>query len=143
MKRLILLLIMMIVLQGIAFAEWQFNFEETYFDKGIDQAVIVALEEGISPDMIIEQGVLIGNLNPQNLVMALYCAGVNGQDIKEAAFNNGISEMILTAGYKKSLVECSDTMADSQAYNTISVGFSTRTTGEVGSSSASPSTFLQ
>ena len=103
---------------------FQVDFKDTYSNKGIDQAVIDALKDGADPDSIVVSGLDLEGLNPQNLVMALYCAGVKGQDIRDAAANHDISELIVTAGYKKSVVECSDVVADSQAYTTVARGFS-------------------
>lgn len=124
MKKILLTLTMVALFCTAAFAEWQVDFKDTYTNKGIDQAVIDALKEGADPDSIVVNGLDLEGLNPQNLVMALYCAGVKGQDIRDAAANHDISEMILTAGYKKSVVECSDVIADSQAYTPVATGFS-------------------
>ena len=124
MKKILLAVSMMALFCTPVFAEWQVDFEDTYTNKGIDQAVIDALKEGVDPDSIVVRGLDLEGLNPQNLVMALYCAGVKGQDIRDAAENHDISEMIVTAGYKKSVVECSDVVADSHAYTPVASGFS-------------------
>lgn len=136
MKKLLLSVLLVVATAVVALAEWQVTFEESYANKGIDQAVIDALREGADPDSIVERGLVLEGLNPQNLVMALYCAGVKGKEIREAAANHDISEMIVTAGYKKSIVECGDAVADSQAYTPISTGF--RSDGTTGKSNASP-----
>ncbi len=79
-------------------------------------------------------------LNPQNLIKALYCAGAKGQDIREAAEKYNISEMILAAGFKKSKAECSDMVADAQAYTPVGLGPSFATPVSTrGGSLASPS----
>ncbi len=124
MKKILLTVTMVALFCTVAFAEWQVDFKDTYTNKGIDQAVIDALKEGAEPDSIVVNGLDLEGLNPQNLVMALYCAGVKGQDIRDAAANHDISELIVTAGYKKSVVECSDVVADSQAYTPVARGFS-------------------
>lgn len=143
MKKVLMIGLISLIFSGVAYAEWQVTFEESYFNNGIDQAVIDALKEGADPDAIVERGLILEGLNPQNLVMALYCAGVKGQKIREAAENHEISDMVVTAGYKKSIVECGDAVADSQAYTPVSTGFSTRSAGNGGGSSASPDNFLQ
>lgn len=127
MKKLLLSALLVLITAGVACAEWQVTFEETYYKSGIDQAVIGALKEGGDPDSIVQQGLVFEGLNPQNLVMALYCAGVKGKEVRDAATNHEISEMIVTAGYKKSVVECGDAVAESQAYTPILTGFSRRT----------------
>lgn len=140
MKRVVFALLGVAIFSTLAFAEWKVTFEDTYINKGIDQAVIDALKEGANPDGIVEIGVTFENLNPQNLVMALYCAGAKGEDIRLASERHGISEQIVTAGYKKAVVECNDALADSQAYTPVSSGFSVRT-GSIPPPVASVSTF--
>jgi len=124
MKKILFTVILVALFCTSAFAEWKVDFKDTYTSQGIDQAVIDALKDGADPDSIVINGLDLEGLNPQNLVMALYCAGVKGQDIRDAAANHDISEMIVTAGYKKSVVECSDMVADSQAYTPVARGFS-------------------
>ncbi|MCK5016104.1 MAG: hypothetical protein KAS32_03450 [Candidatus Peribacteraceae bacterium] len=124
------------------FAGWQTTFDYNYKTKSIGHAVIVALYDGITPIQIVDRGLTFEGLNPQNLIMALYCSGVKGSDVREASIQGGISTHILLAGYKKSIVECSDTLADSQAYTPTPTGFSGgRSPSSGGSSFASPSTF--
>lgn len=141
MKKIILGTLLALLFYSVSFAEWQVDFEENYNKKGIDQAVIEALKEGAYPDSIVETGLGLEGLNPQNLVMALYCAGANGQDIRDAAANHDISELVLTAGYKKSIEECGDAVADSQAYISAASGFSSGPSAVTGGAVfASPST---
>ena len=141
MKKIVLSVLLVIMTAAVALAEWQVTFEESYINNGIDQAVIDALREGADPDSIVERGLILEGLNPQNLVMALYCAGVKGKEIRDAAANHEISEQIVTAGYKKSIVECGDAVADSQAYTPIVTGF--RSGGGGNSTFASPESFIQ
>ncbi len=142
MKKILLTSTLVMLFCTAVFAEWQVDFKDTYADKGIDQAVIDALKDGADPDSIVVKGLDLEGLNPQNLVMALYCAGVKGQDIRDAALNHNISELIVSAGYKKSVVECSDVVADSQAYTPVVSGFSGGKSGGGGTGTfASPSTF--
>ena len=141
MKKLLLSILLVFITAGVAFAEWQVTFEESYFNKGIHQAVIDALREGGDPDAMVQQGLIFEGLNPQNLVMALYCAGVKGEKIRDAAKNHGISDPIVTAGYKKSVVECGDEVAESQAYTPIVTGVSRRT--PCCGTSSSPDNFAQ
>ena len=114
--KILVMSVCLLVVSSIAHAEWQVDFKETYKNAGIDQAVADAVKEGIPPDDIIQKGIELENLNPQNLIKALYCAGVKGDDIKKAADHYGISELVVVAGFKKSKEECSDQVADSQAY---------------------------
>ncbi len=139
MKRLVLACVMVMMGVSFACAEWVDDFRKTYAVQGIDEAVENAMKDGKNPDDIIELGLGIEGLNPQNLIRALYCAGANGQDIRAAAEKRQISEPIVTAGYKKSIDECGDRVVDSQAYTPVAgPSFTTPTAGRNGSF-ASPS----
>ncbi len=142
MKKLLLACVMVFLSISIACAEWAVDFRDTYIAKGIDKAVENALKDGNNPDAIVEIGLQIEGLNPQNLIKALYCAGASGQDVRAAAEKWSISEQIVAAGYKKSIDECGDRVADSQAYTPVGTGpsFSTPSGGRSGSF-ASPSRF--
>ena len=119
---------------SLACAEWLVDFRDTYVSEGIDKAVENALKEGTTPDLIVENGLELEGLNPQNLIKALYCAGAKGQDIRVAAEKYDISETILAAGFKKSVAECGDRVADAQAYTPIDRGpsFTTPSRGRSG-----------
>lgn len=140
MKGLLTACMLVLVSVSIACAEWQVDFRDTYVSEGIDKAVENAMKEGKTPDLIVENGLELEGLNPQNLIKALYCAGAKGQDIREAAQKYNISEMILAAGFKKSKAECSDMVADAQAYTPVGLGPSFATPVSTrGGSFASPS----
>lgn len=142
MKRVLLSALLILIFSTVVFAEWQVDFEDTYLDKGIDQAVVDALEEGIEPDSIVQIGLNLEGLNPQNLIMALYCAGAKGSEIRAAADVYQVPEMIVTAGFKKSVEECSDAIADSQAYTpTTTSSPGGRSAGGGSATFASRSTF--
>lgn len=141
MKRLLLACVMVVMGVSVVCAEWVDDFRKTYAVQGIDEAVENAMKDGKNPDVIVELGLEIEGLNPQNLIRALYCAGANGQDIRAAAEKRHISEPIVAAGYKKSIDECGDRVADSQAFTPVAgPSFATPTAGRSGSF-ASPSTF--
>lgn len=136
MKRMIMALAMVFLSVSVVCAEWLVDFRDTYASKGIDKAVEDAMKNGKNPDLIVEAGLDIQGLNPQNLVRALYCAGASGQDIRAAAEKYKISEPIVAAGYKKSIDECGDRVADSQAFTPPGSGgpsFSTPSGGRSGS----------
>ncbi len=133
---------LLVLLWGsVAFAEWLVDFRDMYLSEGIDKAVENALKVGVTPDLIVENGLELQGLNPQNLIRALYCAGAEGQDIRDAAEKYGISETILAAGFKKAVAECGDQVADTQAYTPADRGpsFITPQRGRNGQF-ASPST---
>lgn len=140
MKKLVIVFVLVVFGVSTAFAEWMVDFKNTYVKEGVDKAVENALKEGQSPDSIVEFGVAIEGLNPQNLIRALYCAGANGQDVRAAAEKFSISEPILIAGYKKAIDECGERVADAQAYTPVAIGpsFATPSGGRSGTF-ASPS----
>jgi hypothetical protein len=143
MKKLGIACLVVLMTFSIALAEWLVDFRDTYVKEGIDKAVEHAMKGGASPDMIVENGLQLEGLNPQNLVKALYCAGAKGQDIRTAAEKYNISEVIVAAGYKKAIAECGDQVADAQAYTPVSSGpsFVTPSGGRSGTYSVSPFTF--
>ncbi len=116
MRKIIIAVMIVLMTFSAALAEWSDTFKETYNKKSIDEAVVDAMKEGVSPKLIVENGLQLKTLNPQNLVKALFCAGAKGQDIREAASEWQISELIVAAGYKKSIAECGDQVADVQPY---------------------------
>jgi hypothetical protein len=142
MKKLFIACAIVFLSGSFAFAEWNVDFRDTYAAEGIDKAVENALKDGKNPDSIVEVSLEIEGLNPQNLIRALYCAGASGQDIRAAAEKRKISEPIIAAGYKKSIDECGDRVADSQAYTPVAAGpsFATPRGGRNGAF-ASPATF--
>jgi len=117
MKRITIACILVLISVSIAFADWLGDFRDTYVQAGIDKAVENALKGGANPDLIVENGMRLDGLNPQNLVKALYCAGAKGVDIRAAAEKWNISEVIVAAGFKKSIAECQD--VDTQAYTPV------------------------
>jgi hypothetical protein len=143
MKKILLVSCLMLSFATTAFAGWAENFLATYQEKGIELAVEGALKEGQNPASIIAEGKKVEGLNIGMLLMALYCAGADGNDIKLAAEEAEISDILLVTAYEKSVNECGDKMADSQAYTPVSVAFAGMPTlsRNGGSSFASPSTF--
>ena len=119
MKKILMALAIVVCTATVACAAWLVDFKDNYAAKGIDVAVEQAMKVGINPDPIMENGLALENLNPENLIKALYCAGAKGQDIRDAAKKYGISGLILTAGFKKSVAECGDKVADTQAYTPV------------------------
>lgn len=140
----IILTVITLLVSSVAMSANQ-SLQESYNKIGIDNLVVELLKEGISPDTIVKDCIEIEGLNPQNLVKALYCAGVTGEDVRKASEKYGISEPMIVAGYKKSIDECGDRVEDSQAYTPVSTGpsFAGPSAGRSGSSVvyASPSAF--
>lgn len=116
MKKILGALLIVGLASSIAWADWLTNFNDTYKNKNINAAVEDGLKEGITPEVIVEKSMAFPGINPQNIVKALYCAGIGGQDVYEAAEKANISEQVVTAGFKKSLEECGDRVVDTQPY---------------------------
>ena len=142
MNKIILYTLTIVTLSvASAFATWLDDFKSIFQKEGIDEAVVEALKVGATPDSIMETGLQFEELNPQNLVKAMYCGGIRGDDIRTAGQKFDVSDIIIVAGYKKSVEECGDQIVDTQAYTPVAsiVSFSgapTLTTGTRASDSA-------
>jgi hypothetical protein len=123
-KHLFIIMAMVLGVANMAFAEWLTDFRDIYQEEGIDPAVVDALKQGAQPDQIMENGLLLEGLNPQNLVKAMYCAGIRGDDIRAAAQQFGVTDLIVVAGYNKSVDECGDQLVDTQAYTPVATAVS-------------------
>lgn len=144
MKKQILLVSTLILFSfSLAFAEWLIDFRDIYVKEGIDPAVVEALKQGAGPDQIMGNGLQLEGLNPQNLVKAMYCAGIRGDDIRAAGNQYGVTDLIIVAGYKKSVEECGDRVVDTQAYTPVAtvVSFAGPPAPGNSISSASPESF--
>ena len=106
-----------------AIAEWAANFINLYQEKNIYTAVAEVFEEGRTPAEIVNTAMEIEGLNPQNLVAALYCAGARHEDIRTAAEDADISEMILVAGFETAKTVCGEAITDIQAYTPVGPNF--------------------
>ena len=125
-----------------AIAEWVADFKTSYNENGIYQAVAEVVGDGHTPEEIFTNGLDVEGINPQNLVAALYCAGAKSEDIRFAAEDAGISEMILVAGFETAKTVCGDEIADTQAYTPVGPNFATVPGGGGGSNIyGSPSGF--
>ncbi|GAB6190493.1 hypothetical protein [Desulfocastanea catecholica] len=116
MKRILAALLIVGLASSFAWADWLTNFNDTYNNKNINAAVEDGLKEGITPDVIVEKSMALPGINPQNVVEALYCAGIGGQDVYEAAAKAHIAESVVTAGFKKSVEKCGDKVVDTEPY---------------------------
>ncbi|MDO9043649.1 MAG: hypothetical protein Q7U64_15125 [Desulfocapsaceae bacterium] len=142
MKKITFTMLFCLLIVSVAHADWIETFSSLFKSKGIEPAVTQALKEGQSPSAIIHEGLKLDGLNPQNLLKALYCAGVKGDDIKAASDEEGISVILLVAAYEKSVAECGDQLADTQAYTPVGPSFSgIPSPGSGGNSYGSPATF--
>jgi hypothetical protein len=142
MKKITFTMLFCLLIASVAHADWVENFYSLFKSKGIEPAVTQALKEGNGPSAIIHEGLKLDGLNPQNLLKALYCAGVKGDDIKVASDEAGISDILLVAAYEKSVAECGDQLADTQAYTPVGPSFAgIPSPGTGGKSYGSPSAF--
>jgi hypothetical protein len=118
-KRLVVVLVMC-VFQMMSVVASATNIQEMYDRVGIEPIVRDMLKDGVQVNVIVVDSLTINGLNPQNLVKALYCLGAKSKDIIEASEKNGITDVVLAAGYKKYVAECTGATADSQAYTQTS-----------------------
>jgi surface antigen len=144
MKKLLAAIMIVALWGSVAHADWLDNFKKLYQEENIEIAVDNAIQEGIAPDVVTKNALKIATVNPQNLVKALYCAGVSGEDVYTSAQNSNISSIIVAAGFKKSVEECGDMVTDIQPYTPggrQGRGFGGANRGQRGRPYASPSTF--
>ena len=123
-KAMVLAVGLVLLTAALAWAEWLTDFRDIYEKDGIDPAVVEALRQGAGPEQIMENGLQLEGLNPQNLVKAMYCAGIRGDDIRAAGQQHGITDLVIVAGYKKSVEECGDRVVDTQAYTPVATAVS-------------------
>lgn len=86
--------------------EWSENFSFVYLDKGIDEAVIMALSEGANPYQIINTALPLEGVEDVILLKALFCALAQPDAIRDAAKLNSISDATVDNGYQLALTEC-------------------------------------
>ncbi len=124
MKNISILALLCLFWTAAAHAEsnWQDIFNSTFQESGIQNAVPEALEQGISPDAIIKEGLTIPGVPPQGMLKALYCAGADANDIKMSALANGIPQRVLVVAYEKSVDECGDMIEAPEAYSPYGSG---------------------
>ncbi len=141
MKKIILACLIVLLSSSFALADWADVFKTNYQERGIDQAVIDAMKEGATPASILGEGLKMGGLNPIKLVQALYCAGAKGSEVEQASRAAGLSELAISTGYEKSVAECTNVVADTQAYTPVVFTPSFATSNEGGSTFISVSSF--
>ena len=98
-------ILMSIMIITLAKASTLSDFKNSFYKFGVDRAVEDSLKNGASPSIIISCGLKITGLDTQNLIKALYCAGVDGADIRNAALSQKIPEEDIIFGFKKSTDE--------------------------------------
>ncbi len=106
MKIISIVTFICVLLATTAYASWQDDFPTTYQDKGIEQAVEDALAEGGSLEAIFAEAQKITGVDIQALIVALHCAGVNTNDIKNAATAAGIPSSQVAAAQKQGRDTC-------------------------------------
>ena len=125
-----------------AIAAWVEGFKVSYNDNGVYQAVADVFGDGRTPEEILINALEVEGINPQNLVAALYCAGAKPEDIRVAADDAGVSDMILVAGFETAKTVCGDEIADTQAYTPTGPNFASVPGGNGGGNIyGSPSAF--
>lgn len=143
MKTIIGTILVTLMVSFTAYAgEWIKDFATEYVTSGIYPAVELAMEQGAIPEDIMYNAFLMTDVNPLQLVAALYCAQANPEDIRQSALNFDLSEMLLVAGYEQAKTVCGDELNDVQAYTPISPSFVGVPSGnDNGGTYGSPSTF--
>lgn len=117
MKKKILATILLVLLTASsALADVLEDFRQTYISAGIDKAVTGSLKQGVGPVAIVEFGLYMEGMEFEDLIRAMYCAGIKGKDIKSAAILFQIPDTVVTAGYKRSVNECLGRIVNNDSY---------------------------
>lgn len=141
LKKSMLSLFLLFAACSAALADWTDVFRDMIAKKGLDEAVVHALSEGNSPELIIETALQVEGLEEQKLIKALFCALAPLMDVYEGAAANGIADEKVTEGYDLALEECPDAMEEKlDAAPPLNRTLSPAG-GAGGTNSASPSTF--
>lgn len=141
MKKSLFTLVLLFAACSVVLADWKTVFRDMIAENGLDKAVIHALSEGNSPEMIIRTALPVAGLEEQNLIKALFCAPAPRMDVYEGARANGIADEKVTEGYNLALEECPDAMEEkADAAPTLNRTLAP-SAGAGSSNSASPSTF--
>lgn len=111
-KHAVALLILLVCVTVAAADDWTLAFRDTYSAKGIDEAVVNALSEGISPELLIKTALPLEDLKPEELIKALYCALVPPVYIQDAAVANNITDELVQKGYELALAQCAEEMEE-------------------------------
>lgn len=141
-KQAITLLSLLLCATMAMAAEWTQTFHDTYQARGIDEAVVNALGEGITPDQIIKTGLPIEGLAPAELIKALFCALVPPAYIYDAATANKVKDETVLEGYELALAQCAEAMEEKKNSAPVLLpGKQPAGAGPVRPGAASPSNF--
>ena len=106
MKKIAVIGAFLMLLSTQAMADWAEDFMAIFSRRGIDLAVEEAFKAGAAPVEIVKVTQQTGEVEPAAVVKALYCAGVSGSTVQEAASSAGIPEADVAAGFKLSVGQC-------------------------------------
>ena len=112
MKLFFYIFTFLLLMYSSAIADWSQTFRDHYETKGIDTAVSTSLGEGINPDQIKQQGLLIEVLPSPELIKALFCSLVQPAIISDAAKVNNLPESTVAEGYQLALAQCAEEMEE-------------------------------
>lgn len=112
MKLFFYILTISLLIYSSARADWSQTFRSIYETKGIDTAVSTSLGEGINPNQIMQNGLLIEGLPSPELIKALFCAMVQPAIIYDAAKANQLEESKVVEGYQLALAQCAAEMEE-------------------------------
>ena len=113
MKKIMSVLAVSVLFCNVAFAANTARFENTLNTQGLDQAVVEAMAEGTSLDVIMTQALAIEGMNPQAVIIALLSAGADVGAVATAAANSGVSAQIIARATQQF---ASKGTPDTQAY---------------------------
>ena len=113
MKKIMSVLAVSVLCCNFAFAANTAKFENTLNTQGLDQAVVEAMAEGTSLNVIMTEALAIEGMNPQSVIIALLSAGADVGAVATVAANNGVSAQIIARATQQFTSKAAQ---DTQAY---------------------------
>lgn len=112
MKKICIAVFLLAMAANSAAAAWTDDFVEDFDKIGLDKAVENALENEISPHEILTLIVSSNEKFDVRLSLkALYCAGVEREEVREAADKLGITVEEVSVALEESIAECGSRLA--------------------------------
>ena len=113
-----IILCLLLAVPCLVLADWAEIFISNYNKLGLDRSVEIALAGNVTPEAIIKLVINHDEINNKATLKALYCAGVNRDEVHDAAVKLHVSEVELAKALEESIAECSSPLVLDDRDNT-------------------------
>lgn len=96
----------LLLMLGTASAGWKDTFKTSEFVDDLDTAVLRVMAKGVSTTDVFEYAYIDLDLEPKDIFMAMYCAGVKSPEIVRLARLFFIPLSTAIEAYKDSTIKC-------------------------------------